>query len=202
MKSWSLGAQNSIYYRTFDWLRNGLNVWLSAYLYKFIQGRLNLSIIEAGSGPGMCASLLAQKDGVQTAAILDFDSEVLKIAQERDSKLKVIQGDLTQMPLADNSYDLVYNSSTIEHLKTPYKAVQEMARICKKEGYVFVGIPWKYGPLGLFLIFPEGGAVREWVGLFIKESDLKNWAQSCQMEFVEDTYYFFRFFKGYVFRKK
>lgn len=202
MKSWSLGAQNSIYYRTFDWLRNGLNVWLSAYLYKQIQGKLNVSIIEAGSGPGMCASLLAQKNGVQTAAILDFDSEVLKIAQERDPKLKIIQGDLTQMPLADNSYDLVYNSSTIEHLKTPYKAVQEMARICKKDGYVFIGIPWKLGPLGLFLIFPEGGAVREWVGQFIKENELKNWAQSCQMEFVEDTYYFFRFFKGYVFRKK
>lgn len=45
-----------------------------------------------------------------------------------------ILGDAHALPFADNSFEFVLSVSTFEHLKMPYVAVQEMARVLKKGG--------------------------------------------------------------------
>jgi SAM-dependent methyltransferase len=53
-----------------------------------------------------------------------------------------IVGDAHQLPYADNSVDAIYCEAVIEHLYNPVKAVNEMYRILKKDGGVFVVTPF------------------------------------------------------------
>jgi len=110
-------------------------------------------------------------------------------------------GSLLKMPFADQSFDLVYNSSTIEHLDDTERAFFEMVRVCKPGGVVFTGIPYKFGPLFPSLLFPERGAVREWVGRFISRSEILSWAAMYKVTLVGERTYYFGMFKGYVFKK-
>ena len=55
-----------------------------------------------------------------------------------------IVGDIHNIPLPDNSFDSVICSSVLEHVKDPRKAVNEIHRILKPGGSVFVMVPSIY----------------------------------------------------------
>ena len=202
MESWKLGRIDSLIYRAFDGLRNGLNKKLAVYLYSFVSEINEVKIVEAGSGPGFCASLLSKKENVVRAGILDVDHEVIKLAKQRDNSIEAVQGNILEMPFPDNSFDLVYNSSTIEHIDNYKQAFYEMVRVCKPGGYIFVGVPYKYGPLLTVKLFPEKGGVRKWVGKFIPRDEFLRWTNDFSLALEEEIFYFFRFFKGFLFKKK
>lgn len=53
-------------------------------------------------------------------------------------------GDIHSIPLPDESIDAIICSSVLEHIENPTKAVEEMKRILKKGGKIFVYIPSIY----------------------------------------------------------
>lgn len=200
MDSWKIGKIDSLLYKIYNFFRNDLNQKLAVYLYSFISGKNNVYVVEAGSGPGFCASVLNKKENI-SAVILDLDLEALKLAKSRKGSIRAVKGDILRMPFLNDSFDLIYNSSTLEHLSDYNKAFSEMVRVCKPGGYVFVGIPFRYGPLAIFNFFPENSKIREWIGKFIPCEDIRNWADSCPITFIDEIYYFYGFFKGFMFRK-
>jgi ubiquinone/menaquinone biosynthesis C-methylase UbiE len=202
---WSFGGgPGSLSYATFDFLRNRLNRRLSSFLHRRVQqtGNSPATILEAGSGPGFCSSLLSRSEGVRSSVILDIDPEVLRIASQRPGRLSTVQGDIFNVPFPDNSFDLVFNSSTLEHLDRFDAAFREMVRVTKRGGYIFVGVPYRYGPFVPFVLFPKKHAVSIWMGrLFSRRSLL----EACRAEglTVEDVvFYFFRCFVGVLLIKK
>jgi ubiquinone/menaquinone biosynthesis C-methylase UbiE len=46
------------------------------------------------------------------------------------------------LPLANQSVDLVFSIAVLEHLKEPFKAIQEIHRVLKKSGEVYIEIPF------------------------------------------------------------
>jgi len=54
---------------------------------------------------------------------------------------KYPQVDMTHMPYADNSYDLVLHSDTLEHVRQPVSALAECYRILEPGGYCVFTIP-------------------------------------------------------------
>jgi ubiquinone/menaquinone biosynthesis C-methylase UbiE len=52
-----------------------------------------------------------------------------------------IKGDLRQIPLADNSVDIIICIQVLEHLPEPWKAIEEMHRILKPGGKIFASCP-------------------------------------------------------------
>jgi len=50
--------------------------------------------------------------------------------------------DICDLPLEDNSLDLVMSSSILEHVYNPERAVEEMYRVVKPGGYVYAEIPF------------------------------------------------------------
>lgn len=201
MKSWQFGRINSLIYRLYDLIRNRLNYRLADYLYSFIAHQSAINIIEAGSGPGYCASLLNQKPNVKTTLILDTDKQVLRLAQKRDKTLKTIKADILKMPFKKNTFNLVYNSSTLEHINNKVKAFSEMVRVCKPCGYIFVGIPYKFGPLFIFTLFPKSGKIRKWLGKFIPTHKVLSWQKKHPIKLIDQKFYFFNFFIGFLFKK-
>jgi len=148
MKSWQfLGGPGALPYYCYDAVRKALNRKLAAYLLaKAPQGR-GSKVLEAGSGPAFASSLLASNPGVFSVA-MDIDIDALKEARRRDPALPVVVGDLYRFPFKMGVFDLVWNSSTLEHLAAPVRALDEMKRVAVQNGHVFVGVPYRVGPLG------------------------------------------------------
>ena len=63
------------------------------------------------------------------------------------TKLKFIIGDVTKLGLDDKSYDVVTSFSTIDHIPDKgdrAKAISEMCRVLKPEGYLVLTVPNKW----------------------------------------------------------
>ncbi|MBU1626640.1 class I SAM-dependent methyltransferase [bacterium] len=203
-KSWCLfGGPQNLSYRCFDLLRNRLNSKLSEYLYSKVdsQGQKNIYILEVGSGPAFASSLLAKKEGVRLSIALDYDIEVLRLAKKRDKELLVVNGNIYHLPFKDGSFSLVWNSSTMEHLEDIEAGLLEMQRVAASDGFIFVGVPYKYGPLFPFL-FLQNRKVGIWIGRLFSRGNMIYLLKRHKLKIVEFKYYFFNFFLGVVVQKQ
>ncbi len=199
-KLWQLGSPGSLLYWVYDGLRKRLNRRLADYLLDKGLKASDGIILEAGSGPGFGSSLLACDARVKLSIALDIDFEALRHAENRTGRLALVVGDLSSLPFRDDTVDLVWNSSTIEHLDHPEKAIMEMRRVVKNGGCAFIGVPNKNGPLG-FETWIKGSATAEWIGDTFKASRLKKIMLDAGMIPESSIFYFFRFFVGVTARK-
>jgi len=131
---------------------------------------------------------------------VDIDLEALLEARSRDPHLSLVVADLRNLPIKDESLDLVWNSSTIEHLDDPAAALLEMERVTLRGGKVFVGVPNLYGPLG-FQQWIRETSVGVWIGETFKRSQLKSMMAGTGLKPTDSIFYFFRFFVGVLAQK-
>jgi len=120
-------------------------------LKKFINGKKDNLILEAGCGTGRFCYSLAKDSPNSHISGLDISLNSLKIANRLKERLQVsnvsfVRGNLFQMPFPDNYFDVVFNEGVIEHFSLEgyptYKdALHEMVRITKKGGKVLVAVP-------------------------------------------------------------
>jgi SAM-dependent methyltransferase len=63
--------------------------------------------------------------------------------KNRCKNIKIIKGDIFEMPFKSEEFDFVWNIGVIEHydLKEIDLIFQEMIRVCKRNGVVAVGMP-------------------------------------------------------------
>jgi ubiquinone/menaquinone biosynthesis C-methylase UbiE len=185
----------SIPNRVYAWLRQGVN----RRLYRFLAARAlcgeGRRVLEAGAGSAHAASLFARDSRVDLCVALDLDEQVLRAARERDPSLRVVVGDLNHLPFTDDAFDLVFNSSTVEHLAAPERGVREMARLCKCGGQVFVGVPQRLGPLG-FQPLVRNTSAGIWIGPVFSRSELDALLRRAGVAAHHHLSYFFRFFIG------
>jgi len=87
---------------------------------------------------------------------LDASAGMLAVARAKvaDPRVSLVLGDLRWLPFADNTFDLVCCTWTVEILDSPRLAVQEFVRVIKPDGlmvYAFCSLPG--GPIGRALEF-------------------------------------------------
>ena len=201
MKSWSFGGgPESLSYHVFDALRIFVNRSLVRYLLKHGIHQSGKRVLEAGAGPAYASSLLGSSDKVSLAAAVDLDLEALRQGKERDARLAAVVGDIRRLPFQDGSFDMVWNSSTVEHLEHPAAAVSEMQRVASKDGYVFVGVPYRHGPLGFQPWIAESPA-GIWIGRVFETAQLRALLECGGYRVVKTRMYFFYFFIGMLARR-
>ncbi len=116
-------------------------------LKKIIRENGFSSAVEIGCEAGI--SLMLLNDVLQKSTFLDYDHTILeKVAQAcRELGLKntecVNEDMFTMESIADETYDLAYNSGVIEHYTKQVRtdAIRSYARVTKKGGYVIVAYP-------------------------------------------------------------
>jgi len=178
-------------------MRNALNRRLARYLAQKIAGEASaqLMVLEAGSGPGYCASRLKAMGQGIWPIIFDIDQEVLDIAVRRDKQITAVRGDLYRIAFKADTFDLVFNSSTLEHLSDVERAFDEMVRITKPGGKIFVGVPYKYGVFFPFNFLPKGHRASVWMGKLYSRKELTT---MCVREGLVVDNIFFYCFRGFV----
>jgi SAM-dependent methyltransferase len=139
--------------------------------------------------------------GVGLAAALDVDESALREAKKRNPQLSAVVGDLFQLPFQDNAFDLVFNSSTVEHLDDPGAAVCEMQRVCQQGGHVFVGVPYSLGPLAIQRAICNT-RLGIWLGPVFTPRSLRTLLRQAQLEPIDSITYFWRFFVGVIARRR
>lgn len=198
-KSWQLGAPGTLPSRLCDGMRRRLNNSLVGFLYDAAI-RSHSRVLEAGSGPASGTSLFSQGGRVDLAVALDIDNEALHEGRKRDPGPIAVVADLHNLPFRGESFDLVWNSSTLEHLDDPGRALMQMQCVTRRGGYVFVGLPYLYGPLGLqrWIANTKAGL---WIGRVFDRSRLEDLLRVVGLQPCKTFFYFFRFFVGVLAQK-
>ncbi len=103
-----------------------------------LAGRL---VLDAGCGGGRYARLLGQH-GARVLGV-DLSSAVDKAAELCASfpEVAIVQGDLLDLPVAEEAFDLVYSIGVLHHTPDPRRAFAQIARRVKPGGRLAV---WLY----------------------------------------------------------
>ena len=54
-------------------------------------------------------------------------------------------GDALSLPFVDSTFHLVLSQETMEHVSDPFRAVREMGRVLKKDGVLYLQVPFVLG---------------------------------------------------------
>lgn len=113
---------------------------LITYLFNRFNMRPGMKILEPGCGRG--EFLRVFKDLGMEAEGLDRSEESRELLGEDSIKLAVcdVEAD-TGLPFPDNSFDVIYNKSFMEHLSYPDIFLNEAFRVLKPGGMVLCLIP-------------------------------------------------------------
>lgn len=199
-KSWQFGAPGSILYRFYDSVRRKVNIRLVRYLVGQLGNVTNAVVLEAGSGTAFASSLFAKNESLKLSIALDFDLQALREAKTRDHELPVVLANLNQLPFKPSAFDLIWNSSTMEHLEDPHVILMEFLRLLQSEGKIFIGVPYKYGPLGIQALFSYS-QISKWIGPVFDHAMLTKLFSEAGLKETNYFTYFINCFIGITGRK-
>jgi len=124
---------------------------IEGYLEKEILARFlfpQARILDLGCGTGAnLERLLRLKLPFAEYVGMDLTEEMLEIARRKADGLtnvKFFQGDIHNLPFAEEEFDLVISTWAFEHLAQPERAAREALRVLKRGGRVvllFISLP-------------------------------------------------------------
>jgi SAM-dependent methyltransferase len=99
------------------------------------------TIVDVGVGEGLALERVLDPT---TAVIgIEYRLDKVSLATTRLPNLAGVVADAGMVPLPDGSADLVTSIEVLEHLTDPRAAVDEFARICRRDGRLVVSVPWE-----------------------------------------------------------
>ncbi|WP_432288741.1 methyltransferase domain-containing protein (plasmid) [Aminobacter sp. BA135] len=100
-------------------------------------------VLDIASGEGYGSHMLMAR--ARSVIGVDIDPEAVSHAQlkYRHAGLSFVQGSATEIPLEDNSIDIVVSFETIEHLDDHDKMISELLRVLRPNGTLIISSPNK-----------------------------------------------------------
>jgi SAM-dependent methyltransferase len=109
--------------------------------YVDLSGR---AMLDVGGGPGYF------RDAFRAAGATYFslDADVGELSGLGEIASGTVVGSGMQLPFADESLDVTYSSNVLEHVPDPWRMADDMVRVTKPGGVVFLSYTVWYGPWG------------------------------------------------------
>jgi len=112
------------------------------FLNPYIESVQGLKVLDAGAGTGRLSIRLYDAGARVTA--LDISPEMLIKLKKKNPDIELIEGDMEQMSFEDESFDMVFSSLSLIHLKKVDKFLDECYRVLKDDGkLVLVNIHYR-----------------------------------------------------------
>ena len=127
-------------------------------LYEKVDLKNKRKILDVGCGTGAVTLDIALLTEGEVVGI-DIDEEKLQEAERvlsKISNIKLMKGDVLDLPFEDDSFDLVVFNIVLMHVKKQQEAVNEMARVVQKGGFVLGTLEPDYASL---MTYPENPTV-------------------------------------------
>jgi SAM-dependent methyltransferase len=136
-------------------------------------------------------------------SLRDFEPEgswYIGVDLEAGKGVDVVVGQISQLPFAAESFDIVVSTSCLEHDRAFWVTFLEMCRVVKRGAYLYLNAPsrgtYHQFPIDAWRFFPDAGlALRDWAranhyGMdllesFITENKNEAW-NDCVMVFVKE----------------
>ncbi len=106
-------------------------------LLQFVDVEGKQKFLEVGCGNGAACKHIAKKYNLHVTGI-DVDPEQIQNAKKNSVDIEDVQffeGDSTNLNFDDNEYDIVYSSGVLHHVGNWKKALEEINRVLKPDGY-------------------------------------------------------------------
>ena len=101
-------------------------------------------LLDVGGGPGYFRDAFRATGATYFA----LDSDVGELAGAGDIGPGTVIGSGMQLPFADGVADVCYSSNVLEHVSDPWRMADEMVRVTRTGGVVFISYTTWYGPWG------------------------------------------------------
>lgn len=103
-------------------------------------------VLEVGAGTGRDSFLLAEAGAEVT--VLDYADNSLTImrgiASGSQIPVLLVKGDAFNLPIPDNTFDIVFHQGLLEHFENPQPIIDENFRVLKPNGLLLADVPQKY----------------------------------------------------------
>lgn len=121
------------------------------YIKKYSEIK-NRTFLDVGCGPGLETVMAIKFQAKKSFGIDPFpDKKIYQAARGMKNRILIIRAICEELPFSNNTFDIVHTNS-IEHFKNPSKALQEMKRVTKIGGKIFLLIGGFYhSPTGSHL---------------------------------------------------
>jgi len=97
-------------------------------------------VLELGAGSGLSSFFLSQR-GYKVVGV-DISTLFLKeVSSEISSNLKIVAGDVLELPFSNSSFDAVTSLYFLEHVTDVERALLEMVRVLRKGGLLLIKSP-------------------------------------------------------------
>lgn len=168
-------------------------------LAKFCSTDSNVLDLGCGAGPFIAAAL---EQGYVNCIGMDYSGDILKKAVERlagrQFEARLAQSNCEQIPIADQSLDMIVCLGVISYVPNREKALSEMNRILKSQGKLLITFrnfynPIVYDPINLIrkLFGITAKSIRyekkgDFVpGAFLKPRDVRKWLESSGFRIID-----------------
>jgi SAM-dependent methyltransferase len=112
-----------------------------------LSGYVDLSgavMLDVGGGPGYFRDAFTRAGATYFA----LDADVGELAGLGEIAAGTVIGSGLQLPFADGSIDVCYSSNVLEHVPDPWRMADEMLRVTRPGGLVFLSYTVWFGPWG------------------------------------------------------
>ncbi len=101
-------------------------------------------MLDVGGGPGYFREAFERAG----ATYIALDADVGEMSGTGDVSSRRVLGDGMRLPFRDDSFDVAYSSNVLEHVPRPWQLAEELLRVTRPGGTVFVSYTVWYGPWG------------------------------------------------------
>nr|WP_280633747.1 class I SAM-dependent methyltransferase [Nocardioides sp. 503] len=101
-------------------------------------------LLDVGGGPGYFRDAFVGAG----ATYLALDADAGELAGLGEIASGTVIGSGMQLPFADGSVDICYSSNVLEHVSDPWRMAQEMVRVTRPGGLVYLSYTVWFGPWG------------------------------------------------------
>ncbi|WP_122817272.1 class I SAM-dependent methyltransferase [Nocardioides pantholopis] len=115
----------------------------AAQLAHFVDLR-GATLLDVGGGPGYFRDAFAAAG----ATYYSLDADAGELAGLGEIAPGTVVGSGMNLPFADDSVDVCYSSNVLEHVPDPWRMAEEMVRVTRPGGTVFLSWTVWYGPWG------------------------------------------------------